>query len=61
MLADEVLLGGSSALAARGGLGQQLDLQRQRSRKMPDSVMTTSMRGRPSSASGSSSAPARRP
>ena len=32
-----------------------------RSRKMPDKVMTTSMRGRPSSAKGISCAPAKRP
>jgi hypothetical protein len=62
VLADEVLLERLvGAGGEEGGLGQQRICSGSRSRKMPDSVMTTSMRGRPSSASGISSAPASRP
>ena len=62
VLADEVLfdrlVGGGGEEAASAS---SLICSGSRSRKMPDSVMMTSIRGRPSRSSGISSAPARRP
>jgi hypothetical protein len=55
VLADEVARGGFVSLGGeQGGLGQQAGLQGQQ-------VTTTSMRGRPSTSSGRSWAPQRRP
>ena len=58
-LRTKFISSGSSACAASKEASANIRVcSGKRSRKIPDSVMTTSMRGRPSSSSGMSSAPA---